>query len=229
MTFEDVPPRHEISRVDPGTVRRAFAHAPVLARIRLQGRLRGCPFDTVLERIPRQGRIVDVGCGDGLFLFLLEQQPGRDGRQCIGIDHDEHKIAVASRLGLRKTEFRTMSVADLPRSRFDCLTIVDVLYCVPSSRWNEFLGAAIGALKPGATLIMKEVVDTPRWKARLALLQEHLAINVLRMTRGSQPHFESADAYTAAIEASGGSLVFSERVGSRSYVSHYLFIGRRRA
>lgn len=50
----------------------------------------------------------------------------------------------------------------------------------------------------------------PRWKYSITYLQEVLAIKVIGMTKGGMPHFESIDAFRAAIEKAGADVFRAE-------------------
>src|SRR5204862_5937206 len=81
--------------------------------------------------VPRQGFIVDLGCGHGLFACLLRE--AAESRRVLGIDLDERKIEVA-RGAVRDTQWLRFEVGDIikdPPPHCDAVTIVDVLYLLP--------------------------------------------------------------------------------------------------
>ena len=52
-----------------------------------------CPFDRILPLVPEEGRLLDVGCGSGLWLTYLALE--RPRLRLDGIDPDRGKLALA--------------------------------------------------------------------------------------------------------------------------------------
>jgi len=168
-----------------------------------------------------------VGCGHGLLVNLLARDPSRSGLKLYGVDHDAGKIAVARRCAPPGVEFSTRGLGELPASAFDAVSIVDVLYTVRRVVWNEILIGCVRVLRPGGRLIMKEVVDRPRWKYWTIMAQEALSVRVFGITKGERPHFESPGTYRLALEEAGLSMVTARSLHSANWVSHHLFIARK--
>ncbi|MCK7467951.1 MAG: hypothetical protein MZU91_07375 [Desulfosudis oleivorans] len=65
--------------------------------------------------------------------------------------------------------------------------------CTPSAARSgaDILRSAHRVLRPGGRLIVKEVVDRPRWKYWAIMAQEALSVRVFGITKGDRPHFES--------------------------------------
>src|SRR4051812_7310205 len=78
---------------DMHAARRAFADQPLGTRLFLRGRDILCPMETVAREVPMVGRVLDIGCGHGLFPALLAS--GSSQREIVGVDPSEGKIAIA--------------------------------------------------------------------------------------------------------------------------------------
>jgi len=219
-------PVHRRARTDFGDIWQAYRDCPISARLRVLARYVLCPYSSLLGLFPSAGRILDVGCGDGLLLFLLSLEA--KSRTYVGIDIDESKIAIARRARISNAEFLLGEVSTLPPDSYDCVSIVDVLYLLPKSRWAEFLEQSVRVLGKNGLLIVKEVTDEPHWKYWFAYLEEILAIKVIRMTKGNAPHFETSDIYRAHLEAAGTHVFRIERIDARRPVAHLVFLGRKR-
>ena len=101
------------------------------------------------DKIP-QGRLLDVGCGDGGFLTLA----ARRGFVVTGFDYDERVAAQARAKGLpdvHAMEFSDFIVGRRP-AEFDAATLFDVLEHTPEPSW--FLDRIKTLLKPGAHLVV---------------------------------------------------------------------------
>lgn len=205
---------------------RAYAAAPVSTRLRVTGRSIVCPFNAFLHHFPRSGSILDVGCGDGLLGLLLSQQPGSE-RSYVGIDHAEDKIAGARQARIANARFEVRDLSEVAPEQFDCIALVDVLYCVPIDGWPSFLAQCCRALKPGGTLIIKEAVDRPRWKYWFSYAEEVVAIKILKMTRGESPHFESEATYRAAIDGAGANVTEVVSLDAGRPYPHCLFVAEK--
>jgi len=186
-----------------------------------------CPFSPLLDRFPYKGTVLDVGCGHGLLINLLSREPSRHALKICGIDHDSAKIETARRTALPGVEFSIRGLDSFPEAAFDAVSIFDVLYTVRKDVWSGILEGCFRALRPGGTLIVKEVVDRPRWKYWATMAQETLSVRIFRITKGERPHFEPPGAYRQAIVAAGFSMVEELPLKSANWISHYLFVAHK--
>jgi len=206
---------------------RAYQRAPLSCKVRVVVRYLSCPFHSLLPFFPSSGQFLDVGCGDGLLLFLLSRHPSVDSRKYVGIDIDQKKIMNAQTLQIDKSEFRHERVSNVPSESFDCVSVMDVLYLLPISDWPNFLGHCVRVLKADGFLIIKENNNAPRWKYWLAYLQELISIYITRMTQGGRPHLESVELYCENIRAAGGNVLQVKRVDKGFPYPHVMFLARK--
>jgi 2-polyprenyl-3-methyl-5-hydroxy-6-metoxy-1,4-benzoquinol methylase len=205
------------------TAWRAYRREPMAHRLHVVVRALTCPFGAVLDRFPREGAVLDVGCGHGLLINLLARDPAHAGLRLTGIDHDAAKIEVARRTAPPGGEFSTRALEDFPEGRFDAVSIFDVLYTVKMGVWADILLGCRRVLRPGGLLLVKEVVDRPRWKHWAIMAQECLSVRIIGITKGDPPHFESPEGYCRAIAGAGFERVQSAALPSASWISHHLF------
>ena len=174
------------------TVHNAYIFAPVLDRIRPVLRYCLASFSGIASLIPADGRLLDVGCGDGLLVVYLKKIKKR-AQFIVGLDIDERKIRIAKQLALPDVEFHHKDMAEMPSNFFDVVTVVHVLYLIPVQLRDQFVRNCIRVLKPGGTLVLAINVDTPRWKYYITFLQELLMVKLLSLTKGETVRFESLD------------------------------------
>ncbi len=186
-----------------------------------------CPFGELAARFPPEGGALDVGCGHGLLVHLLALDPCRPRLHLAGIDHDAAKIRAARAIAATRARFWTLPLEALPEAAFDFVSIVDVLYTVRREAWPDLLAGCRRVLKPGGVLLLKEVIDRPRWKHRAILLQETISVGLLGITRGDPPHFESPAGYARALRESGFSPFEETPLASSHWISHHLILARR--
>jgi 2-polyprenyl-3-methyl-5-hydroxy-6-metoxy-1,4-benzoquinol methylase len=112
-----------------------------------------------------EGRILDVGCGFGLFAAYFGQTHPR--RRIVGIDPNERRIGiarrVAARLELRDHEFLVGDVRDTPLAGpFDAAYVLDVMHHLPQGEQRGVLARLRDLLAPGGMLVVKDITTEPR-------------------------------------------------------------------
>ncbi len=126
-------------------------------------------LEEVGQYIPEQGRVLDAGCGFGLFsLYFASLSPGR---RFVSVDLSAPRVAAAQRaagrLGLLdRVEVRAQKVQDIEpgANRFAAVYTLDLLHHLPPPDVRPFLDALHGLLEPGGVLIVKDVSRRPAWK-----------------------------------------------------------------
>lgn len=167
---------------------RAFRGLPVSARVHATVRWWSAPLPLVEAALPPAGRVLEIGCGHGLFSAYAALAADRSGggRTVVGVDIDADKIALARRMavGLDGVDltFRVAESGAVPAGPWDAIVIVDVLYLLPAAAQRALLADAAARLAPDGVLLVKEMSPTPRWKAAWNRGQETLAVSVLGIT-----------------------------------------------
>ncbi len=201
----------------------SFSGLPPAERFHLWARAFSCPMDRLAELVPA-GKVLEVGCGHGLFSALLAS---RGDRQVKGIDLDERKISHARLLeGQNGLRFAVQPLESEPERDWDAIAILDVLYLVPREKHRAMLEACVERLKPGGLLLLKEVGTEPRWKHAKAWLQEVAMVRLLGRTHGQAIEFLPADQMAGLLRELG--LRVEVRDVSAGYTTpHVLFLGRK--
>ena len=204
-----------------------LSHLGMFWRLHQVGRILLVPFDQLLDYLPRQGRVMDLGCGHGLFLALAKRE--KTQLQVIGIDLSEEKIAGARLLFNTAGTVGRLAVADIadfPRETVDAISMIDVLYLVPIEQWDRILRTCYDCLRPGGTLLLKEMDRTNRWKFALLYFEETLAVKILGLTLGKQFSFPQPAEIRRRMESAG----FAVRViplHAGYFVPHQLWLGTK--
>lgn len=221
---------------------RAYRGSPLADRLHARVRWWTAPFPALAAEVPSAGRILEIGCGHGLFCtYLAIAEPARD---VVGVDIDTDKIAlareVAKSLAGVHLSFDIGTSGAVAGGPWDAIAIVDMLYLLPAAAQRELLIAAAAELAPGGLLLIKEMSPTPRWKARWNVLQETLSVSILGITertddqaaRGTAkratPRFDFVDPAVMAGWLTELGLTTTGRRLDRHYLHpHHLLIGRR--
>jgi 2-polyprenyl-3-methyl-5-hydroxy-6-metoxy-1,4-benzoquinol methylase len=207
-----------------------YAGLPAPARLHVRLRWLSCPFPAVAAAVPKDGRVLEIGCGHGLFSAYLAL--GSAERRVCGVDIDAAKIQIAEEAAGRARargahlSFAVAPSGSVPSGPWDAVVIVDVLYLLDAPAQRALLAACAQTLAPGGVLVVKEMGTTPRWKFRWNLAQETLAVKVLGITAGHSFTFLPPAAVAATLADCG--LTASVRaVDGRRPHPHALIVGRR--
>lgn len=160
------------------------------------------PLSRVLAAVPPRGRVLDVGCGHGLFANAAAL--GSPERQVLGVDPSGAKISVArsSSTGLPNVRYVQGIVQDIEERDFDAISILDVLYLLPIEEKLAVLRACRERIAPDGVLILKTNDTRPPWKYRIARLQEE-AMTGLGLTMGHGLYFLSREQNAGLLELAG--------------------------
>jgi SAM-dependent methyltransferase len=139
---------------------------------RLYARLLGAPANGLRIRLRRvlpatagqYPRILDAGCGSGVFSFELAKR--HRGAQVVGIDSDPQLVKraseIARRAGLSNCRFEEGDVTQLDYDAdFDLVVSVDNFEHVEDD--VTAMRTLLGALKPGGTLVTHVPGYERRW------------------------------------------------------------------
>ncbi|WP_394825056.1 class I SAM-dependent methyltransferase [Pendulispora albinea] len=113
-----------------------------------------------------QGRILDVGCGFGLFAGYFGQTQPR--RSIVGIDPNAKRIemarAVAKKLDCTAHRFHVGDVRTVPlQGQFDAAYVLDVMHHIPAEDQRSVLERLRDLLVPGGMLLIKDITTEPRF------------------------------------------------------------------
>lgn len=120
-------------------------------------KLRNDPVFGVLDGlVPREGFILDLGCGYGLGTHWLACFTDR--RTFLGVDYDEDKIRVACRTAPdhARITFRRGDILEDEYPACDAVLLVDVLHYWVPEKQQFILEKARRALRPGGRLIVRD-------------------------------------------------------------------------
>ena len=129
----------------------AYRADPLSTRVHATVRWWSAPFPAVEAALPASGRVLEIGCGHGLFSsFAAMAGPARS---VVGVDIDARKIAQAQaarrRLPGVDLRFEVAPSGAVPAGPWDAVVVIDMLYLLPRAEQRDLLAAAAAQLAPG--------------------------------------------------------------------------------
>lgn len=209
----------------------------------VRGKLRHDPLYLGLLRrggLPEAGRLLDLGCGRGLFLRLLVTAretarhaawpegwpPPPAGLVLHGIEGRARTAATAAAVlaGEATIEHADLTTAPLPPAR--AVLLLDVLHYLPAMAQEALLARVAGCLEPGGMLLLREAnaAAGPRF------LATRLAERLCALARGhlrQRFHYRSAAGWRALLAAQGLATGDAEPLAQGTPYANVLLEARR--
>mgnify|MGYP006111077229 FL=1 len=136
-----------------------------------------CPFDKFIFQIPKNQSIFDVGCGDGVFLYLLAIF--REPKKLYGVDVIDTDLGVVKRIFPNTKYHKVKNIEDWPKEDFNVVTVIDVLHHIKPSEQHKFIEGILNKIKPGGTLLIKDMSTKPWYCALMNIIHDLVFANQL--------------------------------------------------
>lgn len=154
------------------------------------------------QYLPPGGRLLDIGCGFGLFTsYFALQSPARE---ITGFDLSESRLDMAREaartLGVSaRTTFRMQDASTLSESpnAYQAAYMLDILHHVNPVHHDKILASIHTALAPGGVLLVKEIDRRPRWKMWFTWILDIL------MSPSQPPHYVEKAKLSAMLRSAG--------------------------
>lgn len=131
--------------------------------------------------LPAEGRILDVGCGFGLFSAYFGLMC--PARRMVGVDPSARRIemarTVARKLDLRANEYHVGTAETLAvEGSFDAIFMLDVLHHVPPESQLSLLEHLRDRLAPDGVMLIKDVTTDQPFKLGFTRLLDRAMVGL---------------------------------------------------
>ncbi len=132
------------------------------------------PFEEMEKYIPQKGRIIDIGCGEGIFSNLLVLRSFQ--REVIGIDLSISKFEIANKTVNERNNprFINCDVRGYQVGKCDAVVMSDFLHHLSHRLQIDVLRKNWEWLTEGGILLIKEVNRCFHWRYFLSALSDFL-------------------------------------------------------
>ncbi len=164
-------------------------------------------YDFFDRLVPREGSVVDIGCGYGALCYMLSMLSER--RRVLGIDYDEEKIAVArhSFLHGERTSFVAADALGFDLPQADVFILNDVLHYMPFERQDALLERCFSLAAPGGMVIVRDGDSSERERHRATERTEKWSTRLLRFNKTvGELHFTDSERIVSAARKAGFSV-----------------------
>ena len=178
-------------------------------------------LNAIEQHLPQSGRVLDIGCGFGLFSLyyaLLSQD-----RQIVGFDLDLKRIQeaqeTAQRLNITNVQFFCQDATTFSfTEHYDCIVTLDLLHHVSPEVAENLLRSAYEYLKPNGILIVKDITTRPFYKLYFTFLLDKIMMPKLPV------HYRSASEWQHIMKRIGFNTVHSYKLNDYLPYPHVLLI-----
>jgi len=181
-------------------------------------------YEIYNQLMPREGDIIDLGCGYGFVSYMLMFTSER--RRITGVDYDNEKIEVAENCFSKneRIRFTTADVSDYEITAKDGFVLGDVLHYLTPEKQEILLRKCFANLKPAGVILIREANSELSARHKKSLVTEFLSTRIgfnKTQTPDHRLHFTSADKISVVAAEFGLAM---EVIDNKKVTSNNMFV-----
>ncbi|HWN93711.1 MAG TPA: MMPL family transporter [Methylomirabilota bacterium] len=185
-------------------VKRLYRYQGTFVEQFVHWKLKMDPMFLSLDRIvPRDGFVLDLGCGYGLATHWLAYTTDR--RNFLGVDYDEDKIRVAQRTAPQseRIKFELRDLLEWEYPECDTILLLDVLHYWTPEKQQSILDKARRALRPGGRLVLRDAARAVNTEHQRVEWWEKLATGFGHNKTEEGLHFQTLPEMESMLQRAG--------------------------
>ncbi|QQS38618.1 class I SAM-dependent methyltransferase [Candidatus Woesebacteria bacterium] len=140
-------------------------------------RMWDAPFEEINKLVPKSGRIIDLGCGDGILTNYLALSS--KNRKLVGIEINKNRLKDANK-GVENTKFEKGDIVSGKYPKADCIILSHVLHHLPNRKSQEkVVKETFAKLNTNGKLIIVEIIERPVLKSIFTWLTDAFIVPIL--------------------------------------------------
>ncbi|MEC5146740.1 1-acyl-sn-glycerol-3-phosphate acyltransferase [Chitinophaga sp. 212800010-3] len=172
--------------------------------------------------LPKEGRILDIGCGYGFMDYMLAWTA--PGREITGIDYDEDKITTAARCFKKPEQLQFIhgDIAATPFEQYDAFILSDVLHYLSADEQETLLQQCIARLTTDGMIIIRDGDSDKQKRHEGTKFTEFMSTKVIGFNKTKQQlSFFSASHVRNLVSKYGA---VAEEIDNTRYTSNVIFV-----
>jgi 2-polyprenyl-3-methyl-5-hydroxy-6-metoxy-1,4-benzoquinol methylase len=194
---------------------------PAATKAHILGRFLTCPYLRTLPFINRGDTVLDLGAGHATFARLAVAS---GAKRVIAVEPDLRKTFSIPRAS---SIHYVAAFDDAVRGEFDLISMFDVLYRIPIREWDALFARCFDRIRPGGTILIKELDPEQRTKFLWNRTQEWISDRFLKITLGSEFSYQPREAIRSRLEAAGFTAFRAIDIGRGYPHSHVAYLATR--
>jgi 1-acyl-sn-glycerol-3-phosphate acyltransferase len=180
------------------------------------------------ELVPREGKILDLGCGYGFTSYMLAITS--PSRKITGVDHDTEKIRVAQNCFLKNDNINFIcdDISLYPFCNMDAILLSDVLHYLPPASQETLLDRCMENLNPGGMILIRDADSKEEKLHKRTKILEFFSTRILGFNKATgtqgKMHFTSLEDIRRNVDRHGLKL---EVIHEARHTSNLLLILRK--